>query len=214
MVLKVNLYILHDSIKQRYNVENEVGVAKAAEEHSGSIKFISDRYKVLIESKAIVSKFILSGCLIDDIDSLQICGMEVYFINLGLRDNSLYTETQHYHSVVDASLNSLEKYMELAFNLLRFKDRCIEINNVYENHLLSSRGQQKSAKPPAPQFIDDKLSTKQTWIRGSWSPPRTRKTPPPPEPSHLYFKEQWKFVYIEVVSNAYVKLYQIKRHII
>lgn len=80
--------------------------------------------------------------------------------------------------------------MELAFNLLRFKDRCIEINNVYENHLLSSRGQQKSAKPPAPQPIDDELSTKQTWIRGSWSPPRTRKTPPPPEPSNFYFKEQ------------------------
>lgn len=80
--------------------------------------------------------------------------------------------------------------MELAFNLLCFKDRCIEIYNIYENHLLSSRGQQKSAKRPAPQSIDVEMSTKQTWIRGSWNPPHTTKTPPPPEPSNLYFKEQ------------------------
>lgn len=190
MVLKVDLRIIHDSIKQRHNFENEVGVAEAAEENPGSAKFNSDRCKVLIESKAIVDRFILDGCPIDNVDSLQICGMEAYFIKLELQDNGLYIGTQHYHSVVDASLNSLKKYMELAFNLLCFKDRCIEIYNVYENHLLSSRGQQKSTKRPAPQLIDDEISTKQTWIRGTWNPPRTTKTSPPPEPHNLYFKEQ------------------------
>lgn len=107
MVLKVDLRIIHNSVKQRYNVENEVGVAEAAEENPGRAKFNSDRCKVLIESKAIVDRFILNGCHIDNVDSLQICGKEIYFIKLELRDNGLYTGTQHYHSVVDASLNSL-----------------------------------------------------------------------------------------------------------
>ena len=114
--------MIHDSIKQRYNVENEVGVAEAAEESPGKVNFNSDRCKVLIESKVIVDRFILDGCHIDNVDSLQICGMEVYFIKLELQDNGLYIGTQHYHSVVNASLNSLEKYMELAFNLLCFRD--------------------------------------------------------------------------------------------
>ncbi|KAG2195018.1 hypothetical protein INT47_005618 [Mucor saturninus] len=167
IVLKVDLRIIHDSIKQRYNVENEVGVAEAAEESPGKVKFSSDRCKVLIESKVIVDRFILDSCHIDNVDSLQICGMEIYFIKLELRDNGLYTKTQHYHSVIDASLNSLEKYMELARNLLCFRDRCIEIYYIYENHLAASRGQQMSAKRPAPQPIDDDISTKHTLIRSS-----------------------------------------------
>ncbi|KAI7891392.1 uncharacterized protein EV154DRAFT_563333 [Mucor mucedo] len=57
------------------------------------------------------------------------------------------------------------------------KDRCIEIHNIYDNHLAASRGHQKSAKRSAPEPIDDAISTKQTWIRGSWNPPRTAKTP-------------------------------------
>ncbi|KAI9481531.1 MAG: hypothetical protein EXX96DRAFT_595278 [Benjaminiella poitrasii] len=136
-MLKVDIRIIHASIKQRCNVENEVGVAEVSEENLRG---------VLIESKAIIGRFILNGCRINNADSLQICGMVVYFIKLELRDNGLYTETQHYHSV--------------------------------------------SAKRPAPQLIDDEISTKQTWIRGSWNPPRTTKTPPPPEPSNLYFKQQ------------------------
>ncbi|KAI7891394.1 uncharacterized protein EV154DRAFT_397216, partial [Mucor mucedo] len=80
MVYNINLRIIHDSIKQRYNVENEVGVAEAAEENPGKVRFHSDRCKVLIETKAIVDRFILDGCHIDNVDSLQICGMEVYFI--------------------------------------------------------------------------------------------------------------------------------------
>ncbi|KAI7898204.1 uncharacterized protein BX663DRAFT_533437 [Cokeromyces recurvatus] len=165
MVLKVDLCIIHDSMKQRYNVENEIGVIEAAEENPGSIKFNSDQCKVLIESKAIVGRFILNSCHIDNVNSLQICGMEIYFIKLELRDN-----------VVDASLNSLEKYKELAFNLLCFKDQCIEIYNIHKNHLISSRGQQKSTKSRAPRPIDDEVSTKQTWIRGSWNPPRCYRT--------------------------------------
>ena len=47
MTLKVDLRIVHNSIKQRYNVEKKVGVADTAEEHPGDMKFNGDRCKVL-----------------------------------------------------------------------------------------------------------------------------------------------------------------------
>lgn len=62
IVLKVDLRIIHDSMKQRCNVENEVGVAEAAEENPGKLKFNSDHSKVLIESKAMVDRFVLDSC--------------------------------------------------------------------------------------------------------------------------------------------------------
>ncbi|KAI8967394.1 hypothetical protein BDF20DRAFT_900835 [Mycotypha africana] len=54
--------------------------------------------------------------------------------------------------------------------------------------LYHSVHKKKSAKRPASQMVHDDLSTKQTWIRGSWNPPRTAKTSPPAEPSNLFFK--------------------------
>ena len=72
---------------------------------------------------------------------------------------------------------------------LAFRDRCIEIYNIYENHLQSSRGQQESAKRSAPQTIDHDMSTKHSWIRGSWYCPRTTKTPPLLEPGNLCAQE-------------------------
>ncbi|KAI8967393.1 hypothetical protein BDF20DRAFT_900833 [Mycotypha africana] len=53
MPLKVDLRILHDGIRQRYNVKNEVGVAEVSDEDPGDAKFTSDRCKLLIESKSI-----------------------------------------------------------------------------------------------------------------------------------------------------------------
>ncbi|KAG1443983.1 hypothetical protein G6F56_010473 [Rhizopus delemar] len=188
MSLKVDLRILHDGIKQRYNIENEVGVVEVAEEDPGDAKFNGDRCKVLIENKAIIDRYLLDGCFVDSVDSLQICGLEIFLINLTLEDQGLYVGTQFYHSVVNNSLDSLEKYMELAFTLLCFRDNCVEINNKYESHIISLRTQKKSAKRPASQIMDDGLTTKQTWIRGSWNPPRTTKSQPPPEPSKLCFE--------------------------
>jgi hypothetical protein len=60
------------------------------------------------------------------------------FINLTLENQGLYIGSQYYHTTVDESLNSLEKYVELAFNLLCFIDRCIGKPSHVTPHLKKS----------------------------------------------------------------------------
>ncbi|CEP11105.1 hypothetical protein [Parasitella parasitica] len=43
LLLKVDLGILHDKVRQRYNFETDVGVFEAAEEEPGNVKYIGDR---------------------------------------------------------------------------------------------------------------------------------------------------------------------------
>lgn len=74
--------ILHDRISQHHNVESEVEVVEAAEEDPEDIKFNSDRCKVLIENKAIVDRYLMEGCFVDNVDSLQICGLKVFFLSI------------------------------------------------------------------------------------------------------------------------------------
>ncbi|KAG1458793.1 hypothetical protein G6F56_006310 [Rhizopus delemar] len=79
LILKVDLRILHDRIRQGQNVETDVGAMEAAEEQPGDAKYIFDRCKVLLESKAMIDRFLLDGFLVDSVDSLQICGLEAHF---------------------------------------------------------------------------------------------------------------------------------------
>lgn len=101
LAFKVDMRILHDRISQRYNVESEVGVVETAEEDPEDDKLNSDRCKVLIENKAVVDKFPMEDCFADNVDSLQICGL----------DQGLYVGTQLYHAANDNSLNNFGKYM-------------------------------------------------------------------------------------------------------
>lgn len=64
--MKVDMRIIHDRIRQRYNVEEEVGVFEA-EEEAANVKFTNDRCKLMIESKLIIDRFLLDGCLIDSV---------------------------------------------------------------------------------------------------------------------------------------------------
>lgn len=50
-----------------------------AEESPGDVKYNQDRCKVLLENKALVDKYLKDGCHIDNVDSIQICGLEVSF---------------------------------------------------------------------------------------------------------------------------------------
>ncbi|RCH84985.1 hypothetical protein CU097_007688 [Rhizopus azygosporus] len=69
LLLMAGLRILHNRVRQRYNIETDVGTFEAAEEVPENAKYIGDRCKVMIESKAIIDKFVLDGRLIDSIDS-------------------------------------------------------------------------------------------------------------------------------------------------
>ncbi|KAG0743931.1 hypothetical protein G6F57_005860 [Rhizopus arrhizus] len=80
--LKVDLRILHDRVQQRYNIETDVGVFEAAEEEPGNVKYIGDRCKVMIESKAVIDGFVFDGCLIGSVDSLQPLGNMLKYFNL------------------------------------------------------------------------------------------------------------------------------------
>lgn len=184
--LKVDMRILHDRRRQGFDVETNVGAMEAAEEDPGDAKYLSDRCKVLVESKAMIDKFLLDGCLIDTVDSLQICGLEVYFGSISLAARGLYVGTQFYNGTISNSLNDLTTHLDLAFNLLCFRDQCISIMNQYEDHLSKARSSKSAAKRRHDQFPLDDLINKQQSVRGSWNLPRTTKTPPPPTPAKLF----------------------------
>ncbi|EIE87918.1 hypothetical protein RO3G_12629 [Rhizopus delemar RA 99-880] len=179
LLLKVDLRILHDRVRQRYNIETDVGVFEAAEEEPVNAKYVGDRCKVMIESKAVIDRFVLDGCLIDSVDPLQVCGLEIHFGNTTLAEPGLYVGTQFYTATIDKSLSNMYKYLDLASHLLCFRDQCVAISNQYEDHLISTRSKKISTKRNIYDLPKDDIIMKQNSIRGSWNPPRTSKTPPP-----------------------------------
>ncbi|KAI8886859.1 hypothetical protein K501DRAFT_292609 [Backusella circina FSU 941] len=162
--LKVNRRTLHDRVRQRYNVKTDISAFEAAEEKPGNVKYINDRFKVMIESKAVIDRFVLDGCLIDSVNSLQVCGLEIHFGDTTLAESGLYVGNQFYTATIDKSLSNMPKYFNLAFHLLCFRGQCRAIHKL----------------------PNDDLIMKQRSARGSWNPPRTSKTPPPPPSNNLF----------------------------
>lgn len=184
-MLKVDMRVLNDKIIQRHNVENDISVMEAAEEAPGEAKFVLDRCKLSIENKTIIDRFLLNGVKILSINSLQISGLEVFFVNTSLEKRGLYVTTKTSKHGIDNSLKNLKRYMDLAINLLYFRDECVAVANKLDDHLTSARSKKKSSKRPATEIQDDELTVKQKSIRGTWIPPRTTRTPPPDEPATL-----------------------------
>ncbi|EIE85663.1 hypothetical protein RO3G_10373 [Rhizopus delemar RA 99-880] len=147
---KVDLRILHDKIKQRYNTENDVAIMEAAVEGSGNAKFVSDRFKLSIEKQG------------------------------------LYITTQFHYQSITKSLKDLAKYMDLAVGFLHFRDNCIITSNAYENHLTCLQDKKRSGKRSVDNLQDDKLTSKQEAIRGTWNPPHSPKSPLPAVPKNLW----------------------------
>ncbi|CAO3625749.1 unnamed protein product [Mucor hiemalis] len=87
--------ILDLGFRQGQNVETDIGAMEAAEEQPGDAKC-----KVLLESKAMVDRFLLDGRLVDSADSLQMCGLEAHFVNLTLKALGVYIGTQFYTGCV------------------------------------------------------------------------------------------------------------------
>ncbi|KAI8051705.1 hypothetical protein BDF21DRAFT_441288 [Thamnidium elegans] len=158
--LKVDRRILNDKINQRYNIENDISVM--------DVKFVSDRCKLSIENKTIIDKFLLDGVKITSIDSLQIPGLDFFFflLTLVLQNSKKYK--------IDNTMKNIEKYMDLATNLLCFRDECVFTSNN---------------KRPIDDLRDDELTVKQESIRDTWIPPRTPKSPPSEVPRHLWKEE-------------------------
>ncbi|EIE80406.1 hypothetical protein RO3G_05111 [Rhizopus delemar RA 99-880] len=76
-------------MKQRYNAERDVAVLEAAEEDAGNAKFVFDRFKISIENKAIIDNYLLDGALLNSVNSLQVSGLGIYFLNTILEEPGL-----------------------------------------------------------------------------------------------------------------------------
>ncbi|CAO3659272.1 unnamed protein product [Rhizopus stolonifer] len=170
-------------VKKSVNLETDVGVMEGAEEQSGDAKYISDRCKVLVESKVMIDKFPLDECLIGSIDSLQICGLEIYFVNISLT----VPGTQFYRGSIGNSLSDIIHYLDLAIHLLCLRNQYVSVMNQYEDYLSNSRSRNSSAKRSYGQLPKEDFVVKQECVRGLWKSPRTSKTPPPLKPDDSFF---------------------------
>jgi hypothetical protein len=186
LLSKADSRVLHDQVRQRHDVESDVGVFEAAEESQRDAMYIGNRCKVVIKSKTVIDKFVLDGCLIDSADSLQVCGLEVHFGNVTLAEPGLYVGTQLYTFNIEKSLSNMPRYFDLALHLLCFRDQCVSTANQYEDHLIHSRSKKISTKRTIHDLPKDAVIMKQNSVRGSWNPPRTAKTQPPPSPASLF----------------------------
>jgi hypothetical protein len=183
---KVDLRIINDKIIQRYNTENDIAVAEVAEEDSGDAKFVSDRYKISIENKVIIDRYLLDGVKIISVDALQISGLQVFFLNTSLKEPGLYVSTELCDYSITKSLSNFARYVDLAIQLLCFRDACVSNSNLYDNHSSQKQDEKRSGKRSADSMQYDELTTMQEWIRGTWNPPRSNKTPPPEAPKNLW----------------------------
>lgn len=118
--LKVDLRVLDDEVVQRYSQETEVAVAKFAKSSPGCAKFTSDRSKLQIEAKVVIDNHIRNDTNITSVDSLQICGLEVFITNSKLEAPGLYVGNEIYHLQIDASLSRFGEYLGLIAHLLCF----------------------------------------------------------------------------------------------
>ncbi|EPB85752.1 hypothetical protein HMPREF1544_07421, partial [Mucor circinelloides 1006PhL] len=118
--LKVDLKVLDDEVVQRYSQETEVAVAKFAKSSPGCAKFTSDRSKLQIEAKVVIDNHIRNDTNITSVDSLQICGLEVFITNSKLEAPGLYVGNEIYHLQIDASLSRFGEYLGLIAHLLCF----------------------------------------------------------------------------------------------
>lgn len=119
--LKVDLRVINDKLVQKTNQETEVCITEASKEHPSELKFHADRCKIQVENKVVIDNYIQSGCNIDSVDSIQICGLELFIVNLTLKVPGLYVGNEIYHVTVNKSLSNLSKYLDLALQLLCFR---------------------------------------------------------------------------------------------
>lgn len=155
---RVDMRIISDRIRQRYNLESDVGVMEASEEDANDSKYTADRVKVSIEIKTIIDKFLVDGVNISSVDALQICGLQIFFLNTFLEKGGVYITTEHYKQHITKSLNNVKSYVDLALQLLCFRDKCIQINNKYDDKRVEQQSNKSNRKRPATTGANDILT--------------------------------------------------------
>ncbi|KAI8382327.1 hypothetical protein BD560DRAFT_487190 [Blakeslea trispora] len=109
--LKVDLRVINDKMKQRYNIEHDIAVLEAAAEDAGNA--------------TIIDNYLLDGALLCSVNSLQVSGLDIYILNTTLEEPGLYVTKELYCRTISKSLASLASYLDLALQLLCFRDDCV-----------------------------------------------------------------------------------------
>ncbi|KAI9269753.1 hypothetical protein EDC94DRAFT_581879 [Helicostylum pulchrum] len=103
--LKVDLRIVQDQIVQKFNKEIDTSVAEATKDDPGIQKFQSDHCKLMV-------KYIVIS-------------------NVRLSAPGLYIGDEIFFGSVTNSLSNLEKLLDVAFNLLAFRDSIVQNKSCY-----------------------------------------------------------------------------------
>jgi hypothetical protein len=101
--------------KSIQNLSKEIG---EAEKESPYQKFHSDIHKFQVENKIIIDNYLSKPFDNDIINSIQICGFELFILNLSLKAPDLYISTKIYQEATSKPLSHLPKYLDLAIQLL------------------------------------------------------------------------------------------------
>lgn len=134
---------INDKIIQRYNIEHDLAVLEAAAKDSGSAKFMNDRIKISIENKVIIDNYLMDSVLVDSVNSLQVYGLSVHLLNTTLEEPGLYVTKELCNHTISKSLSSIKSYLNLALELLCFRDYCTSKSKAKNEHLVKQENQKK-----------------------------------------------------------------------
>lgn len=98
--------------KSIQNLSKEIG--EAVKESPCHQKFHSDIHKFQVENKIIIDNYLSKPFDNDIINSIQICGFELFILNLSLKAPDLYISTEIYQEATSKPLSHLSKYLDLA----------------------------------------------------------------------------------------------------
>ncbi|KAI8885285.1 hypothetical protein K501DRAFT_180267 [Backusella circina FSU 941] len=131
--LKIDVRVILDKVLQMRNVEYDVSSGEFSKYNPGNLKYQADRCKVMIEGRSIINQFSCHGVNIYNIPILQICGSELYMLEVSLVALGLYVgNKRNSFSLVNAWKN-FEILSELVKNLLKFRNECMEIGDLLKD---------------------------------------------------------------------------------
>ncbi|RCI01668.1 hypothetical protein CU098_011996, partial [Rhizopus stolonifer] len=159
--LKIDLRIIFDERAQRLNQEIDTTVLEASKDDPGLVKFQSDHSKLLVECKLIIDMFLRKGQNIDNVDCIQICGLEIVILNLSLSAPGVYVATERFHSTILNSLSNIDNALDIALHLLSSKNAVIKVNNGYTHQKGVAKDRSTSIKAESTIRLQAKNSRKQ-----------------------------------------------------
>ncbi|GAA5802018.1 hypothetical protein HPULCUR_007478 [Helicostylum pulchrum] len=170
--LKVDLRILQDEPVQRRDQEVENSVFEASKSCPSVQKFQSDHCKLMIECKTIIDMYIDKGFDVDNVDCIQICGLEILISNVRLSASGLYTGNELFYGSITNSLSQLEKMIDIALNLLDFTEEVVKLKSNYQEERDIMRQNNKNVKgykynralDKTPDNVSKKDRTRRTWV--------------------------------------------------